>query len=610
MASTSQDQKAAHELGGVNENAHDRLYCMRHSCAHVLAQAMLSIFPDVKLGIGPVIENGFYYDFGLPRTLLPEDLKILQKKMEEICRQKQIFIRREEKIKSAIEELKAKNQPFKVDLAEQFEREGSDVVSFYENRDKKNEVKFVDLCRGGHTENTGEVGAFQLMSIASAYWRGDANNVSLQRVYGVCFETNEELSQYLKRLEEAKKRDHKVLGKSLELFMHSPLVGGGLPLFLPRGAMLKRILEDYICREKEKRGYQFVWIPHIAKDALYLKSGHLGKYDAMMPVMENKTENKEGGVEDVEGDKFVLKPMNCPHHFEIYRCAQHSYRDLPFRIAENTTVYRNEKSGEVNGLFRVRCVSQDDTHHFVRHDQIESEIDMILNLTKVVYERFDFKNYKARISIRDPKKPEKYFGDNALWEKAEVKLIDAIRRWGSPYFIGEGEAAFYGPKIDLMVEDAIRREWQLTTVQLDFTQPENFDLTYIGEDGKEHRPAVIHVAVLGSFERFMGILIEHYGGAFPAWLAPVQVRLVPVAAEFIEYAAKVVVQLRENGLRVEVDHSSDSLSKKIRKGEMMKIPYLLVVGEKEKESGMVAVRSYATKEQKVMKVDDFCRLIH
>ncbi|MFA7277360.1 MAG: threonine--tRNA ligase [Candidatus Gracilibacteria bacterium] len=582
--------------------ATDPLYGMRHSCAHMLAQAVLQVFPDAKLGVGPVIDNGFYYDFQLSRALTPEDVKDLQKRMEHIGKQNQTFVRQEKTMAEAKEFLKAMpsgEQVFKIELVNDFAEQGSTTVTFYENVDQKNEVKFVDLCRGNHTETTGKVGAFQLTTVASAYWKGDSANPSMQRIYGVCFATPEELKDYMMKIEEAKKRDHKVLGKQLGLFAFSPLVGAGLPLFLPKGARLKRTLEDFITNEKEKRGYSFVNIPHIAKDALYVTSGHLGKYDAMMPVME---------VED-GGDKLVMKAMNCPHHFELFKAEPHSYRDLPLRFAENTTVYRNEKSGEVNGLFRVRAVTQDDTHHFVRHDQIGSEMDMILGLTKVVYEKFGFKNFRARVSVRDPAKPEKYFGDDALWDLAEKNLVEGVQRWGAEYFIGEGEAAFYGPKIDLMVEDALGREWQLTTVQLDFTQPENFDLTYTGEDGKPHRPAVLHAAILGSYERFMGIVIEHFGGAFPAWLAPVQVRILPVSDQFLPYATEVFEKLRSEGVRVEMDSASDTLGKKIRNAEHMRMPYMIVIGEKETTDKTVAVRDYATKKQETMSVDDLLKLI-
>lgn len=580
----------------MSQDKSTQLYRIRHSCAHLLAQAVLQMFPEAKLGIGPPIDNGFYYDFELPRTLIPEDLPLLEKHMKEIVKEKQTFVRREEPIDKAIEFLEKADQLFKVDLVKGWQKEGSGVVSFYENVDKKGTVKFVDLCEGNHVENMGEVRAFKLLHTAGAYWRGDEKNPMLQRIYGACFETKEELDSYLKQMEEAKKRDHKLLGKQLGLFVGSSLVGGGLPLFLPKGARLMKNLEEYITAEKEKRGYSFVRIPHIAKSDLYKRSGHLGKYDAMMPIMENE-----------DGDSFCMKAMNCPHHFELYNAESHSYRQLPLRYAENTVVYRNEKSGEINGLFRVRALTQDDTHHFVRHDQIGSEIKMILGLMGEVYGKFGFSKFRARVSVRDPAKPEKYFGSDKLWRVAEDTLIKEVTEWGVPYFVGEGEAAFYGPKIDVMVEDAIGREWQMTTVQLDFTQPENFDLSYIGEDGKKHRPAVLHVAIFGSFERFMGILIEHFGGAFPAWLAPVQVRVLPISDAFLEYGHTVEEALKIAGLRVEVDDTAEGLGKKIRNAELEKIPYMLVVGEKEFAAGTIAVRDYATKKQEVMTVAEFLK---
>ncbi|OGJ42563.1 threonine--tRNA ligase [Candidatus Peregrinibacteria bacterium RIFCSPLOWO2_01_FULL_39_12] len=576
----------AKEIIGLDE--------MRHSCAHVLAQAVLKMFPEAKLGIGPTIDDGFYYDFDLPRTLIPEDLPILEKKMKEIVKQAQVFVKKEEPSDKAIEFLKEAGQSYKVELVKDLAKQG-ETITFYENLlPNTNKPMFVDLCRGGHVEHTGKIGYFKLLKIAGAYWKGDEKNPMLQRIYGTCWQTQEELDAYLNRLEEAKKRDHKILGKQLRLFTTTPLVGPGYPLFLPRGAELKRILEEYITAIKRKNGYKFVCIPHVAKEDLYIKSGHMGKYEAMMPVMETS-----------EGERIVMKAMNCPHHFELYNSEAHSYRELPLRYAENTAVYRYEKSGEVNGLFRVRSITQDDTHHFVTHDQIKSEIEMVLRITKEVYSKFGFNKFKARVSIRNPEHPEKYFGSDELWKKAESILIEGVKKLADDYFIKEGEAAFYGPKIDVMIEDAIGREWQLTTIQLDFNQPENFDMTYTGEDGKPHRPAVLHVAILGALERFIGVIIEHYSGAFPYWLAPVQVKIVPVAQDFNEYAKKVYEDLCIANVRVELDDSRDSLGKKIRNSEHEKIPYIFVVGEKEMTDKTVAVRDYATKKQEVMPLKKF-----
>lgn len=572
------------------------LYQLRHSCSHALAQAVLEMFPEAKLGFGPPIEKGFYYDFELPRTLVPEDLEILEKKMQKIIEEKQTFVRREEPIDKAIEWLKSINQPYKVDLCEGWQKGGSTTVSFYENVDRHGKVKFIDLCEGNHLDNLGEIKAFKLQHTAGAYWRGDEKNPMLQRIYGTAFETKDELKEYLHQLEEAKKRDHKILGKTLGLFTHSTLVGGGLPLFLPKGAQLKETLADFITAKKKARKYTFVSIPHIAKEDLYVRSGHMGKYDAMMPVMETE-----------DGDRFVMKAMNCPHHFELFNAEQHSYRHLPLRYAENTVVYRNEKSGEVNGLLRVRALMQDDTHHFVRYDQIASEIDMILGLVKEVYETFGFTKFRARVSIRDPKKPEKYFGTDEIWHMAEKNLIEGVKRWGVEYFIGEGEAAFYGPKIDIMIEDGLGREWQMTTVQMDFVQPKNFEMQYISDDGSKQYVAVLHVAIFGSFERFMAIIIEHFGGAFPYWLAPIQVRILPVSDTYLSYAHEIEEVLQIAGVRVEVDDATESLGKKIRNAELMKIPYMFVIGEKEACDAKIAIRDYATKKQEVTTVEDFLK---
>ncbi|PJC36771.1 threonine--tRNA ligase [Candidatus Peregrinibacteria bacterium CG_4_9_14_0_2_um_filter_53_11] len=583
-------------MSKLDKSSH--LYQLRHSCSHALAQAVLQMFPEAKLAIGPPIEKGFYYDFDLPRPLIPEDLAILEKKMKEIIHEKQTFVRREESIGKALEVLKKANQPYKVDLVEGWKKDGSTSVSFYENVDRHGTVKFVDLCEGNHVENMGEIKAVKLLHTAGAYWRGDEKNPMLQRIYGTCFETKEELNTYLQQLEEAKKRDHKILGKQLELFAHSALVGGGLPLFLPKGTQLRENLMNFITKEKKARGYKFVTIPHIAKDELYMRSGHLGKYDAMMPIMETE-----------DGDRLVMKAMNCPHHFELYKAQAHSYRSLPLRYAENTVVYRNEKSGEINGLLRVRALTQDDTHHFVRYNQIASEIDMILGLMQKVYARFGFTKYRARVSTRDLNNPDKYFGTDEVWNMAEKNLIEGVQRWGAEYFIGEGEAAFYGPKIDIMVEDALGREWQLTTVQMDFIQPKNFELTYTNEEGKDEYVAVLHVAIYGSFERFMAIIIEQFGGAFPSWLAPVQAKLLPVSDAFLEYAHTIREILENNDIRIEVDDANDTLGKKIRNAELQKVPYMLVIGQKEMDEQKIAVRDYATKKQEVMSVMEFVEKI-
>lgn len=576
-----------------------RLYQLRHSCSHLLAQAVMQMFPEAKLGIGPPIENGFYYDFDLPRTLIPEDLKLLEDKMRTIAKEKQKFVRRDEPIDAAAEFLKKAEQPYKLDLVQEWKKKDQPSVSFYENVDGQGQVKFVDLCEGNHVENLGEVKAFKLLHTAGAYWRGDEKNKMLQRIYGTCFETKEELDAHLKQIEEAKKRDHKKLGRELDLFLISDDVGGGLPLFTPKGLLLRRQLENFLTSEKEKRGYSFVWTPHIAKSDLYVRSGHWQKYDAMYPPM-NFPDDEEA---------YVPKAMNCPHHFPIYLSRKHSYRELPIRLAENGTVYRNEKSGELNGLFRCRALTIDDTHTFVRHDQIFSEYSNVTNLIKEVYKKFGFTKYHVRISVRDEKHASKYMGSEKLWKQAEEALVEAAKQNDLPYEMGPGEAAFYGPKLDFMIEDALGREWQCSTAQLDFVQPENFDLSYTGQDGKEHRPAVMHIAVVGSIERMLGILIEHYAGAFPLWLAPVQVRMLPVSDTFLPYAHTIEEILKNEGYRVEVDDSAEGLGKKIRNAEMQKIPYMVVVGEKELAAQTVAVRDYATKKQEVMNVKEFLKML-
>lgn len=566
----------------------EQLHNMRHSCAHLLAAAVQELWPEVKLGVGPVIEYGCYYDFDLEHRITEEDFPAIEAKMTELKEQGLGYEREELSIAEAKDRARGMNQPYKVELIEAIETTGSTAVDggVSDPSDKPSTVSFyttgtfVDLCRGGHVESTKEIGAFKILSAAGAYWRGDEKNPMMQRLYVACFATQAELDEYLAQLEEAKKRDHRKLGKELDLFVFSDLVGPGLPMLLPKGATVKNLLEQFITQEKKARNYQFVWIPHMAKAALYEKSGHLGKYDAMLPRMA-----------DQHGDEYVMKPMNCPHHFELYRSRPHSYRELPYRIAENTTVYRNEKSGELAGLLRVKSLTQDDTHHVVRHDQIKDEIEMVLGLMQKVYTTLGFSDFRVQISIRDSKNLEKYFGHDELWAEAEQILVDAVKAWGVEYVVEEGEAAFYGPKIDIMVKDTIGRMWQLTTVQLDFWQPENFDMTYAAEDGSQQRPAVLHVAIYGSFERFMGVLIEHYAGKFPIWLASVQVKLLPIADRHLDYATDVKAQLEKAGYRVELDDRPESVGKKIRAAQLEQVPYMLVVGDKELEAKQVAVRS-------------------
>lgn len=561
---------------------------MRHSLSHLLAAAVLKKFPDAKLGIGPVIENGFYYDFELPQSLTPDDLKEFEKTIKEFIKGKLPFSSKTISIKKAQEIFRG--QKFKLDLIEEFAKIDKEVSIYYTGD------IFFDLCRGGHVKNTGEIptDAFALTHIAGAYWRGSEKNPQLQRIYGLAFSSKTELEEYLRMLEEAKKRDHKLLGKQLRLFTFSPLVGSGLPLYLPNGMVVREEIFRYITELKREQNYRFVWTPHLAKEDLYRKSGHLGKYDAMLPAI----------VTD-EDERLVIKPMNCPHHFEIFNSEPHSYRNLPYRIAENATDYRNEKSGELNGLLRVRSLTQDDTHHFVRHNQIASEIDMIIGLIERVYKTFGFKNFRARISTRGKENKEKFFGNDVAWDSAEQSLVTAVKRLGLSYFIGEGEAAFYGPKIDILVKDALGREWQLSTVQLDYVQPENFDMTYTSEDGKAERPAVLHVAILGSLDRFFGIIIEHFGGAFPVWLSPVQTRILAVSEKQQQFAEKIFETLKSHGIRAELADANETLGKRIREAELMKIPYILVVGEKEVRNNSVTMRIRHKKETETLLITDF-----
>lgn len=574
----------------------DDMYKMRHSLAHVLAQAVLKLWPDAQLTIGPPVDTGCYYDFLFKEPISDGDFKTIEKEMRGIINKGQTFEVDTLSVDDAITFWKEKNQQFKVELVEGLKENGETEVTNYRNVDADGNEMFVDLCKGGHVENLKDIPAdgFKIMSLAGAYWRGDEDREQLTRIYVAAFPSKDELKAHLTMLEEAKKRDHRKLGKELGLFTFSDRVGPGLPMFLPKGEIIKHQLETYAREEKEKLGYTFVGIPHIAKRDLYELSGHMGKYDAMMPVMT-----------DNDGDEYVLKAMNCPHHFELYNAQPHSYKEFPIRFAENTTCYRNEKSGELAGLTRVKALTQDDTHHFVRHDQIEPEIEMILGLMERVFAVFGFSDIHVKISVRDPSNKEKYFGDDALWEKSEGTLIAAAEKWGVPFSVDEGEAAFYGPKIDVDVNDALGRGWQLTTVQLDFNQPENFDMTYVAQDGKEHRPAVLHVAVLGSTQRFMGILIEHFAGLFPLWLSPVQVALLPVADVHSDYAQTVRQALHGHGIRTQVLDPSESLGKRIREGEKSKIPYLLVLGDKEKDSTGVTVRNIVSKEQVEMSLDDF-----
>jgi len=572
-------------------NKENEINLKRHSLAHLLAAAVLEIYPEALPTLGPATETGFYYDFDFGETKVSEnDFEKIEKKMRQIAKTWKGFEGKEVSLKEA-KKLFAHN-PYKLELIEEINNDKQTITTYTSG-------EFTDLCRGGHIADMSRLNldSWKLERVAGAYWRGNEKNKMLTRIYGLAFETKEKLEEYLFQKAEAEKRDHKKIGKEMGLFTVSELVGKGLPMYLPKGNIIRTELENFIRHEKEKLGYSFVTIPHIAKKELYIRSGHLGKYDAMMPIMK-----------DSNGEEFVLKAMNCPHHFEIYNAEPHSYRDLPFRIAENTVVYRNEKSGELSGLLRVKGLCQDDTHHVIRQDQIESEIEMILGLMQKVYSIFGFNDYKVEISIRDPKNKEKYFGDDKAWQKAEEILIAQVEKWKVPFSIEEGEAAFYGPKIDIKVKDSIGREWQLTTIQLDFNQPENFDMNYTGEDGKKHRVVVLHVAIFGSFERFMGILIEHYAGNFPLWLSPVQIKVIPVRESHNAYAEEVYKTLKENGIRVEVNLEDENLGKKVRQAKNERLPYWIVVGDKEVESKEVTIES-RTEKIGTMSLEKFVALI-
>ncbi len=558
------------------------LYRIRHSAAHIMAQAVVELFPEAKYTIGPPVEDGFYYDFDLPRSLTPADLEQIEKRMRQITAGKHAFVK---KVVSAEEARQIfQNQPYKLELIAGLEQGGYDEYGM--PLAEKPEISiythdtFVDLCRGPHVENTAKIhpAAIKLMSVAGAYWRGDEHKPMLQRIYGTAWRSPKELEEYLWRLEEAKKRDHRKLGKELGLFHFSDDVGPGLPLFTPKGEFLRYSMEKYVRDLQTRYGYQHVWTGHLVKEDLYRRSGHYDNYmDSMFPPMVD------------ENVSFRLKPMNCPSHMTLFKeMGRHSYRELPLRFAEFATLYRYEKTGELTGLTRVRALTQDDCHIFCTEEQIEGEFSLALRLIQEVLARYRFTDYKVRLSLRG--EGGKYVQDDEKWSKAEAALRAALDASGMDYFEAVGEAAFYGPKADFMARDVLGREWQLSTIQVDFIQPARLELSYIGEDGQEHTPVVLHRAVTGSTERFLGVVIEHFAGAFPVWLAPIQAVLIPIADRHLPYVRDVAQRLKDAGMRVEVDERSERMNAKIRDAQNQKIPYMLVVGDKELEQGMVALR--------------------
>ncbi len=547
---------------------------MRHSAAHVLAQVVLQLFPDANIAIGPPIETGFYYDFDLPRALTPDDLTEIQKRMRKEMRRNHRFIWEEISVEEARERFA--DQPFKQELIDQFSAD-SDLLGICTHAD------FTDLCRGGHVESTRQIGPFRLTNVAGAYWRGDEHQPQLQRVYGALYATKEELDAHFARIEEAQRRDHRRLGRELGLFTFSELVGAGVPLLLPDGAIIRREMEHLIRELQEARGYREVWTGHLARGELFRRSGHLENYaDVMFPAMH------EPGADGEDSEAYFLKPMNCPVHMALYNSDLHSYREFPLRYAEYTTLYRYEKSGQLSGLTRVRALTQDDCHIFITPGQIADEVARVLELVQTLFETYGMPNFRYELSL--PGEGGKYVDDADSWRTAVVALRSALNQAGIDYVEKEGEAAFYGPKADLFVSDAMGREWQLSTIQLDLIQPARLGCVYVANDGERRTPVVIHRAIHGSFERFLGILIEHYAGAFPIWLAPIQARCVPIADRHQEWAQQLAGELREAGLRVDVDDGNERMQAKIRNGQRRKIPYLLVIGDREVEAEGAAVR--------------------
>lgn len=567
---------------------------MWHSSAHLMAEALEALYPGTKFGIGPAIENGFYYDvdFG-EKSISSDDFKKIEDKMLELARQKNVYVRKEVSKADAIEYFKNKGDEYKLELIDGLE---DGQITFY------TQGNFTDLCRGPHIPDTGFIKAVKVLSLAGAYWRGDENRKQLTRLYGITFPKQQELTEYLALLEEAKKRDHRKLGKELELFTFSQKVGMGLPLWLPKGTALRERLENFMRAAQKKAGYLPVVTPHIGNKELYVTSGHYEKYgkDSFQPI---KT--------PAEGEEFFLKPMNCPHHCEIYKSSPKSYKDLPVRLAEFGTVYRYEQHGELHGLTRVRGFTQDDAHIFCRHDQVEDEFKKVIDLVLYVFKALDFTDYVAQISLRDKDDRSKYIGSDENWEKAEQAIINAASEKGLKTVVEYGEAAFYGPKLDFMVKDAIGRKWQLGTIQVDYNLPERFELEYTGSDNQKHRPVMIHRAPFGSLERFVAVLIEHCAGKFPLWLTPTQFSILPISEKYADYSQKVFDLLNNSDIRGLIDERAEKIGKKIRDAELQKIPFMLIIGEKEAAEGTVSVRKQGeTGDMGSMKVEEFVTLVN
>lgn len=588
----------------IQEDAHLKLYkwddaegkhAFWHSSAHLMAEALEALYPGTKFGIGPAIENGFYYDVdpGEGISIKDSDLPAIEAKMVELAAQKSEIIRKSISKADVMRYFEEKQDEYKLELISEL---ADGTITTY------TQGNFTDLCRGPHLPHMGYIKAIKLLSVAGAYWRGDEKRKQLTRIYGITFPKKKMLDDYLVMLEEAKKRDHRKIGKELQLFAFSQNVGSGLPLWLPRGTQLRLRLEEFLKQIQKRFGYQQVMTPHIGSKQLYITSGHWAKYgaDSFRPITTPQ-----------EGEEFMLKPMNCPHHCEIYKTlSPHSYRDLPLRLAEFGTVYRYEQSGELHGLTRVRGFTQDDAHLFCRPDQIKEEFCKVMDIIFIIFKALNFENFEAQISLRDKNNHEKYIGSEENWERAEQAIIDACQEKGLPAVIEYGEAAFYGPKLDFMVKDALGRRWQLGTIQVDYNLPERFDLEYTGEDNKKHRPVMIHRAPFGSMERFVAVLIEHTAGKFPLWLTPDQVVILPISEKFNDYAYSVASTLNAQDIRVQVDDRNEKIGRKIRDNELKRIPYMLIVGEKEAEQGEVSVRKQASGDMGSMLVADFAKLIN